>query len=140
MLNPSIDLTVYSNPLDLRSAQHVQDGIPILLEKLQPTLGAYAPKCNLLEDVSTVPAGKPLQCTLQAVDFKGRPRKTGGDYFEASLDSNESFRTDAFVKPSKDTPGVYFLFFNAPKPGNYTLSLTMEGRHISGSPFKVTAQ
>jgi len=140
LLSPSIDMTISANPLEHYFAQYVKDGIPILFDKLQPYIGAFGPKCYLLEDVSEVPSGKPMQCTLQSIDFKGRPRITGGDVFEAFLKTEEGTRVDAYIKSIKETPGIYSLFFNTPKSGHYILSVTFEGRHITGSPFSVNAQ
>eukprot|EP01111_Echinosteliopsis_oligospora_P018532 TRINITY_DN856_c0_g1_i2.p1 TRINITY_DN856_c0_g1~~TRINITY_DN856_c0_g1_i2.p1 ORF type:complete len:464 (-),score=95.95 TRINITY_DN856_c0_g1_i2:71-1462(-) len=139
LLNPSLDLSLSSNPLDYPFSKYLEDGVPVLLDSIDSYMKAYPPNTILVEDVSEVSAGVPAYCIIISYDFLNKPKKYGGDVFDSKAISEEdpTIRADAFVKANKETPGRYDLFFNIPRPGKYLLHITTEGQHIKGSPFSV---
>jgi hypothetical protein len=138
---PSIDITLLSNPLEYPFSQYLTEGIPTLLDHVAPYMKAYGPKCTIVEDIGTVPAGKPLSAKLLAMDFAGKQRITAGDEFTGhmALIDNPSVKVDVFIKGDKGNPGLYDVFFSCSRAGTYELSMTHDDLHIKGSPFIVDA-
>eukprot|EP00026_Physarum_polycephalum_P008646 Phypoly_transcript_08740.p1 GENE.Phypoly_transcript_08740~~Phypoly_transcript_08740.p1 ORF type:complete len:472 (+),score=30.53 Phypoly_transcript_08740:44-1417(+) len=139
---PSIDLAVSSNPLDYPFSQYVMEGIPTLIDHIAPFMKAYASKCTIIEDISFVPAGKPLSAKLIAYDYSGKQRVSGGDEFQGTMVSTDvqSLEVDVFIKNDKSNPGLYDVYFSCAHAGQYSLTITHEEVHIKGSPFIVNAQ
>eukprot|EP01132_Coremiostelium_polycephalum_P006786 gene6786-8420_t len=156
LLNPSIDILIVPNPLDYPFSEWVKEGSPILLNNIKPYMKAYGPNCTVSNLESTLKANAPNQFTINAFDFAGNKRVSGGDEFEVRMlldgsekmdpeggASNTRVRISAFlksvdciVKDNKSaSPGTYTVFFNSPQTGSYSVSITNDGLPIKGSPF-----
>lgn len=72
---------------------------------------------------------------IEARNAADRPSKTGGDQIKVKF----SAPANTTVATVTELPeGKYMVEYTAPIAGTYQMSVTMNGDHISGSPFKIT--
>eukprot|EP01133_Synstelium_polycarpum_P000177 gene177-213_t len=155
LLNPSIDILLIPNPLEYPFCEWIKEGTPSFLNSIRPHMKAYGPNCTVSNLEKTLKANAPNQFNIQAIDYSGKPRISGGDSFEVRmlLDGSASpsltgeggvpnhgssyFKSiDCIVKDNKATsPGLYTVFFNSQQTGSYALNISVDNMPIKGSPF-----
>jgi len=136
LLDTTLTLDLSNNKLQEPYLTWYTRGVPILLEELPPKLHAYGPLCETAgEHVTKAVKLTGVDFKIQAKDFKGKNRTTGGDSFEAAIlpMQDQGVTVDVVVKDNKD--GTYGVFYNCPKVGTYKLQVSSEGIAVKGSPF-----
>jgi len=76
---------------------------------------------------------EPAYFTIHAVDEDGNPREDGGDIFDVKISGPE----EVTPKVVDNGDGTYSVTYEPKEPGNYTIGVTLEGKNIKDSPFKV---
>jgi len=76
---------------------------------------------------------EPAYFTIHAVDEDGNPREDGGDIFDVKISGPE----EVIPKVVDNGDGTYSVTYEPKEPGNYTIGVTLEGKNIKDSPFKV---
>ena len=80
-------------------------------------------------------ARSPAEIEIEGRNAADRPSKTGGDQIKVKF----SAPANTTVATVTELPeGRYKVEYMAPIAGNYQLSITMNGEHIAGSPFKLS--
>jgi filamin len=78
---------------------------------------------------------EPGKFTIHAVDPDGNPRTDGGDDFRVNIHGPQG-SVKPHVKDNND--GTYDVEFDPAEPGNYDISVDLEGKHpIKDSPWRV---
>jgi filamin len=77
---------------------------------------------------------EPGKFTIHAVDPEGKPRTDGGDHFDVAIHGPHG-PVHPHVKDNND--GTYDVEFDPAEPGNYDIAVTLEGKPIKDSPWKV---
>jgi len=72
--------------------------------------------------------------TIRAKTKKGENRKDGGDDFKVDIQGSGGAVPNVSLKDVGD--GTYFCSYKLPGPGAYTVNVTLNGKHIKGSPWK----
>jgi len=91
----------------------------------------YGPQCIIL-GAGNFAAGSDSQFYIQARDLYGNNRDSGGDVFEVVLQGPELVEGTVV----DDNNGSYTVHCSARIAGLYELTVSHEGYHIMGSPFK----
>ena len=76
---------------------------------------------------------EPAEFTIYAVDPDGNRRTTGEDDFAVNIDGPK----DAPHTLTDNNDGTYSVVYEADVPGDYVVSVTLDGENIKDSPFKV---
>ena len=80
-------------------------------------------------------ARSPAEIEIEGRNAADRPSKMGGDQIKVKF----SAPANTTVATVTELPeGRYKVEYMAPIAGNYHLSITMNGEHIAGSPFKLS--
>jgi len=96
---------------------------------------AFAPECIASGTglLSGIGGSKPNSFFIKAKDRFGNFKSTGGDNFRVVVQG-----TKTFVGTVKDnTNGSYSIMYAVTDGGSYQISITLNGLHIAGSPYKV---
>ena len=94
-------------------------------------------KSVALGRVGNATARSPAEFEVEARNAADRPSKQGGDTVKFKL----SAPANTTVAAIEELPeGRYKIAYTAPIAGTYQLSITMNGEHITGSPFKLTVK
>lgn len=64
---------------------------------------------------------------------QNKPKTFGGEKFEVTIDSGSS-SVEPNIKDIGD--GTYVVSYSLPQPGDYTIGVKINGKHIRGSPWK----
>mmetsp|Transcript_17569 Transcript_17569/g.24381 ORF Transcript_17569/g.24381 Transcript_17569/m.24381 type:complete len:756 (-) Transcript_17569:39-2306(-) len=73
--------------------------------------------------------------TIRAQTKQGQNKKDGGDNFKVTIHGSAGEVKDVHVKDIGD--GTYLVSYKLPGPGEYTINVTVNDKHIKGSPWKV---
>ncbi len=84
--------------------------------------------------VGNATARSKAEFTIEARNAADRPSKLGGDTIKIKFSAPASTTVATITEPSG---GYYKVEYTAPNAGKYQLSITMNGEHIVGSPFKL---
>ena len=76
----------------------------------------------------------PAEFEVEARNAAERPSKLGGDNVKVKFSAPAQATTSLVTELPE---GRYKVEYTAPVPGNYHMSVTMNGEHIVGSPFKL---
>jgi len=74
---------------------------------------------------------------IRAVDSRGENRKDGGDVFKVEIHGPSGIVQGVKVDDLKD--GSYLVSYKLPSSGDYEVNITINDKHIKGSPWKQTA-
>jgi hypothetical protein len=80
-------------------------------------------------------ASRTLSFTIRAKDNYGNGGNTGGDLFHAVVEGMGAEFISSPVTDNED--GSHTVDFAVLRAGSYTAAVKLDGRHISGSPFKL---
>jgi len=72
--------------------------------------------------------------TIRARTKKAENRKDGGDDFKVDIQGPSGPVPNVSLKDVGD--GTYFCSYKLPGSGSYTVNVTLNGKHIKGSPWK----
>ena len=87
--------------------------------------------------VSRAVVGKEKRVVVTACEMSGKPFPSGGERVEASLSLLGSKYPPVLAKTVDNTDGTYTTSFIPQRIGEHEVSITIEGKHIKGSPFSV---
>ncbi|CAG0887050.1 unnamed protein product [Darwinula stevensoni] len=87
------------------------------------------------EEMSKVPVGKSVRFVLQTRDKDGNPTEGAHPFLKATFTMG-NLETEIPVEPS--SPGRFYVTLTVPKEGPLSLSITLFGEHVKGSPLKVS--
>jgi len=93
---------------------------------------------NSVLDVPTasLACNKPAGFTISSHDIRGQALGTGRDPWQVEANGPANLVSLSIVD---NQSGTYLVTFTLPKPGTYTVSVTLDGVHAKKSPFKVVA-
>jgi len=93
---------------------------------------------SILENVPTasLACNKPTGFTISSHDIHGQAVGTGKDPWQVEANGPANLSNLSIVD---NQSGTYTVTFSLPKPGTYTVSVTLDGVHTKKSPFKVVA-
>jgi len=72
--------------------------------------------------------------TIRAKTKKNQNKKDGGDDFKVAIQGPRGDVPDVKVKDIGD--GTYLVSYKLPDSGEYSVHVTLNGKHIQGSPWK----
>ena len=81
--------------------------------------------------------GKEKKIVVNACDMSGKPFPSGGERVEASLSLMGSKYPPIIAEVVDSKNGTYIASFTPQKTGEHELNITVEGKHIKGSPFSM---
>ena len=81
--------------------------------------------------------GKQKQIVVTACDMSGRPFPYGGERVEAALSLLGSQYGSIIAKAVDSKNGTYVISLTPQNIGQHELKVTIEGKHIKGSPFSM---
>jgi len=76
--------------------------------------------------------------TIHAVDKNGKPRNDGGDDFSVKIRNPDGSETAPHVVDNGD--GTYGVTYNPDVPGDYVVTVALEGQPIKNSPVTVNCK
>jgi len=76
---------------------------------------------------------EPAYFTIHAIDEDGNPRADGGDVFDVRISGPEEVQP----KIVDNGDGTYSVTYNPQEPGDYEISVQLEGQNIKDAPFRV---
>jgi filamin len=76
--------------------------------------------------------------TIHAVDKNGNPRTDGGDDFAVAIRNPDGSETAPHVVDNGD--GTYGVTYNPETPGDYVVTVALEGQPIKNSPITVNCK
>lgn len=143
-LNPIVQLNLDWNSLyEPFHGWYTMDGLSTLLRNLGPYCTSIPENCEIVpEAVKQVTINTPVEFSVQARDFKSKPRTTGKEPFMFKITAPEGVDpVGAIIRDNdgKEKSGTYSCFFRVSVPGEYEASITLNGEHINGSPWKFQA-
>jgi len=119
----------------------------------EPIKGLASAADNGADESITVVAGKLVKFDIQSKDVRGQNVDFGGSVFQGlitrvSQDNDDCEKWGDNTAASNSTPvsiddnfdGVYSGDCRFYRAGNYSLSLTLDGLHIRGSPYSVSTE
>jgi len=72
--------------------------------------------------------------TIRAKSKRGGNLTTGGDRFKVAVNGPKG--ANPTVKVADHSNGLYTVSYSLPEPGTYKIGVTVNDKHISGSPWK----
>ena len=81
--------------------------------------------------------GKSRKIIVTACDMKGKPFPYGGECVEATLSLLGSQVPSVTAKVVDNKNGTYITTFTPQRIGEHELRITIDGKHIKGSPFSM---
>jgi hypothetical protein len=97
--------------------------------------GEVDPAASTAEVPSTAPPGEAVNVTVQARDADGNPVTTGGN--EVIVEATGGNQSGP-ITATDNGDGTYTASYNAEVIGTDTVTITIDGTPISGSPFTIT--
>lgn len=73
---------------------------------------------------------------MQACDGKGNLRRVGGDQFRCALVGPSGNPAPSAPRVKDLMTGEYEVEWVGAEAGEFSLSVTLEGAHVAGSPFR----
>ena len=144
-LNPVVQLNLDGNTLyEPFHEWYTMDGLSTLLRNLAPYCTAIPENCSIEpEPLKQVSVNAPVELTVRARDFKGNPRTTGKEPFAIAIAAPDGATpVDAIIRDNdgkEGKSGTYSCYFRISDPGQYKVSITLNGEHIKGSPWSLQA-